>query len=109
MSEYTTTRETASEIVSRFAEALENLQDDYEEGVPSMDHWHYQLMYHKPEKPQLGEEGYYAVHEYYDLEDGAGWTEEPVDVTGSSVDDVKRMLLCILKDLDKHGVKSYDD
>ena len=70
-----------------------------------MSHWHYQLMKHK--NLRSGEE-YYAVHEYYELDTGPAWTENPVTVDGEDVDDVKRMLLCILKDLDTHGVKDYD-
>lgn len=73
-----------------------------------MSHWHYQLMYHKYEKPNAVDgEGYYAVHEYYELEEGPVWTENPVTVDGCSVDDVRRMLICILKDMDTHGVKDY--
>ena len=73
-----------------------------------MSHWHYQLMYHKYDEPGLGEDGYYAVHEYYEMDDGDGWTENPVIVDGNSVEDVKKMLLLILKDIDKHGVKDYE-
>jgi hypothetical protein len=51
---------------------------------------------------------FYAVHEYYPLDTGPAWTENPVTVDGADVDDIKRMLLCILKDIDKHGVKDYD-
>ena len=72
-------------------------------------HWHYQLMYHKYDKPQLGEEGYYAIHEYYEMDDGDGWTENPVDVTGDSIEDVKKALMLMLHDIDKHGVKNYAD
>ena len=75
-----------------------------------MSHWHYQLMYHKYEKPNAVDgEGYYAVHEYYELEEGPAWTENPVTVDGESIDDVRRMLICILKDMDTHGVKDYDE
>ena len=73
-----------------------------------MSHWHYQLMYHKYDEHVLGEEGYYAVHEYHEMDDGAGWTENPANVTGDSIEDVKKMLLLILKDIDKHGVKDYE-
>ena len=66
--------------------------------------WHYQLMKHKTEH---GCE-FYAVHEYYELDTGPAWTENPVTVDGEDVDDVKRMLLCILKDIDIHGVKDYE-
>lgn len=72
-----------------------------------MSNWHYQLMYHKYDETILGEEGYYAVHEYYEMDDGDGWTENPVDVTGDSIEDVKKMLMLILKDIDTHGVKQY--
>ena len=65
-------------------------------------------MYHKYDKPVLGEKGYYAVHEYHEMDDGAGWTENPANVTGDSIEDVKKMLLLILKDIDKHGVKDYE-
>ena len=74
-----------------------------------MAHWHYQLMYHKYEKPNAVDgEGYYAVHEYYELEEGPAWTKNPVTVDGESIDDVRRMLICILKDMDTHGVKDYE-
>jgi hypothetical protein len=64
-------------------------------------------MYHKYDEPVLGEEGYYAVYEYHEMDDGIGWTENPVTVDGNSIEDVKKMLLLILKDIDKHGVKDY--
>ena len=73
-----------------------------------MSFWHYQLMYHKYDEPQLGEEGYYTVHEYYEMDDGPGWTKDAVTVDGNSIEDVKKMLLLILKDIDKHGVKDYE-
>lgn len=67
--------------------------------------WHYQLMKHK--NLRSGEE-YYAVHEYYDLQDGPAWTENPVTVDGESKSDVVWMLKAILGDIEKHGVKDYD-
>lgn len=70
--------------------------------------WHYQLMYHKHDEPVLGEEGHYAVHEYYEMDDGPGWTEKPANVTGDSIEDVKKMLQMMLNDIEKHGVKDYD-
>jgi len=74
-----------------------------------MSHWHNQLMYHKYEKPNAVDgEGYYAIHEYYDLDTGPAWTDNPITIDGESVDDVRKMLVCILKDLDTHGVKEYD-
>ena len=73
-----------------------------------MSYWNYQLMYHKYDKPVLGEEGYYAIHEYYNMDDGGGWTINPVEVTGDSIEDVKKSLLLMLQDIDKHGVKDYE-
>ena len=73
-----------------------------------MSYWHYQLMYHKRENPADFEgDGYYAIHEYYPLEEGDGWTEDPVEVTGEDIEDVKKALLLMLHDIDKHGVKDY--
>jgi hypothetical protein len=66
-------------------------------------------MYHKREKPAAFEgDGYYAIHEYYTMKDGDGWTEEPVEVTGEDIEDVKKSLLLMLNDIDKHGVKDYE-
>jgi len=62
--------------------------------------WHYQLMKHS--------DGSLAVHEYYTLEDGDGWTKEPVKIIGDDVDDVKGILQMILSDISKHGVKNYE-
>lgn len=69
-----------------------------------MSHWHYQLMKHTT--PHGCE--FYAVHEYYELEEGPAWTDNPVTVDGESIDDVKKMLICILKDMDTYGVKDYE-
>lgn len=65
-----------------------------------MSHWHYQLMKH--------DEDYYAIHEYYELDEGPTWTEKPVVVDGESVEDVKKTLMLMLHDIDKHGVKDYE-
>jgi hypothetical protein len=51
---------------------------------------------------------YYAVHEYYEMDDGDSWTENPVMVDGCSIEDVKKALMLMLHDIDKHGVKDYD-
>ena len=69
-----------------------------------MSHWHYQLMKHTTPDG----EPYYAVHEYYDLETGPAWTENPVTVDGDSVAEVVQMLNNISVDILKHGVKDYD-
>ena len=69
--------------------------------------WHYQLMYHKYENPTaFAGEGYYAVHEMYPSLNS--WTENPVEVTGDSTEDVKKSLMLMLMDIEKHGVKDYE-
>lgn len=70
-----------------------------------MSHWHYQLMKHKHD---FSCDDYYAIHEYFDLEGGPAWTENPVEVTGRSIEDVKKSLMLMLQDIDKHGVKDYE-
>jgi len=69
-------------------------------------HWHYQLMRHKN---TVSGRDYYAIHEYYPLEDGDGWTERPVFIDGDSVEEVKNVLMMMLEDIQKHGVKDYED
>lgn len=64
-----------------------------------MGYWHYQLMRHP--------DGTFAIHEMYPLDDGAAWTENSVSVTGESIEDVKKSLLMMLNDIDRHGVKEY--
>ena len=72
-------------------------------------HWHYQVMYHKYETPTaFTGEGYYSIHEYFELDDGPAWTDDPVSVTGCSIEDVKKALMLMLHDIDKHGVKDYE-
>ncbi|MDB4378657.1 hypothetical protein N9Z41_02685 [bacterium] len=73
-----------------------------------MSHWHYQLMWHEPNTPDFEDDGYYAIHEYFEREDGDGWTESPVTVEGDSIEDVKKVLMLMLHDIDKHGVKNYE-
>jgi len=58
-------------------------------------------------KDKSGED-YYAIHEYYEMDDGPAWTENPVDVMGDSIEDLKKSLMCMLHDIDKHGVKDYE-
>jgi len=64
-----------------------------------MGHWHYQLMIHH--------DGTFAVHEYYPLDNGDAYTENPITVTGESIVDVRKSLLMMLNDIDRHGVKEY--
>lgn len=67
--------------------------------------WHYQLMRHK--NTMSGRE-YYAIHEYYQMEDGDEWSGAACYVDGDSVEDVKWVLQAMLEDIEKHGVKDYE-
>ena len=64
-------------------------------------HWHFQLMRHP--------DGSLAIHEMYPLDDGPAWTQDPVSVTGSTVEDVKWMLTAMLNDIDRHGIVAYQE
>ena len=66
--------------------------------------WHYQLMRHKDDNGNT----YLAIHEYFPLEDGHIWTENPVTVDGESKSDIIWMLNTMLEDIEKHGVKDYE-
>lgn len=67
-------------------------------------HWHYQLMRHKHDNGET----YLAIHEYYPMEDGAGWSGAACYVDGESVEEVKRVLQAMLAYIEKHGVKDYE-
>ena len=49
----------------------------------------------------------YAIHEYYQLDHGYSWSNDPVSIDGDSIEDVKKMLQMMLNDIEKHGVKDY--
>jgi hypothetical protein len=68
-----------------------------------MSKWHYQLM-----KRNFDGVDNYAIHEYYQLDHGDGWSNDPVSIDGESIEDVKKMLQMMLNDIEKHGVKDYD-
>ena len=78
----------------------QNLQ----EAMMANNTWHYQLMRHKDEDGVP----LFAIHEYYPSEDGDGWTEQPITVDGESVEEVKSVLLMMLADIEKYGVKDYE-
>jgi len=57
------------------------------------------------EDPQ---EVWYGVHEMFPSLGEGAWTEEPVMVSGESLEDIKWQLETILKDLEKYGVLNYE-
>jgi hypothetical protein len=42
------------------------------------------------------------------MEDGDGWTKMPMFIDGDSVEEVKNVLMMMLEDIQKHGVKDYE-
>ena len=67
-------------------------------------HWYYQLMRHE----EASQEVWYGVHEMFPSLGEGAWTEEPVRVSGESLEDIKWQLETILKDLEKYGVLNYE-
>jgi hypothetical protein len=65
--------------------------------------WHYQVMRHNAGKKHE----YYAIHEYYEGEQGEGYTMRPIEISGMSVDEIKDMLKKIENDIYQHGIKDY--
>lgn len=64
--------------------------------------WHYQLVRHKDES--LG------VYEYYTTQDGENYfTKNPISIVGDSIEEVKESIQMILNDIDRHGVKDYEE
>ena len=53
-------------------------------------------------------ETYYAIHEYFPLDDGPAWTSNPVSIDGETKSDIVWMLKAMLGDIEKHGVKDYE-
>jgi hypothetical protein len=86
----------------------QNLQ----EAMMANNTWHYQLMRHKASEAgkmcDVPVRDYYAIHEYYPSEGGDGWTEQPIPVDGESVEEVKKVLMMMLEDIEKHGVKDCE-
>lgn len=67
-----------------------------------MSHWHYQIMQH------IGDDGepYLAVHEFYKMHDGKeGWTAKGVPLEADTLADMRRALINVLYDLERHGVR----
>ena len=69
-----------------------------------MSFWHYQLMKHVDKSGEI----WYGIHEYFNMNDDNAWTEQPVRVSGESPEEVKEILGMMLRDIDRHGVKDYD-
>ena len=67
-----------------------------------MSHWHYQIMQHVDDNGET----YLRIHEYYVMHDGKqAWTEKPVPVEADTLSDMRKALIHVLYDLEKHGVR----
>lgn len=63
--------------------------------------WHYQVMKHDDKG-----EVWYGVHEYHELDGGAGWTEGPI-ISAETLEELKQIPKMLEQDIYKHGVKDY--
>lgn len=66
--------------------------------------WRYQLMKHVEKDGTV----WYGIHEFFPTECEGGWSEDPVQVEGDSIPDIRWQLKAILNDLDNYGVVDYD-
>lgn len=69
--------------------------------------WHYQVMKKEFIWPSGRKEDSYGLHEYYCIEGEPAWTEDPI-IADSSVKELKETLQRMLRDIDRHGVISYE-
>jgi hypothetical protein len=64
--------------------------------------WHYQIMRHTADSGN----DYLAIHEFYVGHDKKlGWTAKPVPIEADTVPEMRRALIDILRDIERHGVR----
>ena len=67
-----------------------------------MSSWHFQVMRHMADDGET----YLAIHEFYTMHDKSeGWTERPVPIEADTLPEMRRALLAILTDIERHGVR----
>jgi hypothetical protein len=67
-----------------------------------MSNWHYQIMQHKADDGET----YLAIHEFYNMHDKKqGWTERPVPIEADTLPEMRRALLAVLTDIERHGIR----
>ena len=67
-----------------------------------MSSWHYQIMRHTADTG----ENYLGVHEFYTMHDGKlGWTAKSILIEADTLPEMRRALIDILRDLERHGVR----
>lgn len=71
-----------------------------------MSSWRFQIFRHTDDSG----EAYLAIHEYYTLHDGSeAWTARPVPIEAETVEDLRDTLSRISADLERYGVRDYDE
>jgi hypothetical protein len=67
-----------------------------------LSNWHYQIMQHKADDGET----YLAIHEFYTMHDKKqGWTERPVPIEADTLPEMRRALLAVLTDIERHGIR----
>ena len=70
--------------------------------------WHYQLMRHETQMPEGDIEFSYAIHEFFEFDDGqTGWTDNPCIVEEDSKESVEWVLKTMLQDVQSRGIRDY--
>jgi hypothetical protein len=67
-----------------------------------MSNWRYQIMRHTADSG----EDFLAVHEFYIMHDKSeGWTAKPVLIEADTLPEMRKALLAILADIERHGIR----
>jgi hypothetical protein len=67
-----------------------------------MSHWHYQIMQNVDDNGET----YLAIHEFYVMHDKSeGWTAKAVLLEADTLSEMRKALINVLYDLEKHGVR----
>jgi hypothetical protein len=71
-------------------------------GREDMSSWRYQIMRHTADSG----EHYLAIHEFYTMHDKKeGFTAKPVPIEADSLPEMRKTLLAVLTDIERHGVR----
>lgn len=67
-----------------------------------MSSWRWQIMQHIADSG----EPFLAIHEFYIMHDKSeGWTAKPIRIEADTLPEMRRALIDILRDLERHGVR----
>lgn len=69
--------------------------------------WHFQVMRHTVEFSEGDVEHFYAVHEFFEFDDGKmGWTDI-CQIDGEDKKDIEWVLKTMLQDVQSRGIRDY--